>query len=108
MGVDASFRAVNHIRESADFIYIHGYPSKTQINVYIPPYVENVSIVSDNCINIRVSIPGEGQDVEDSVTDIHGITRGRIQGNLSSLAESGNYVLDIFADPNDWVNISVV
>ncbi|MBD3260290.1 MAG: hypothetical protein GF334_01210 [Candidatus Altiarchaeales archaeon] len=101
IGVDSAFRAVNHMQESSDFIYIHGYPSKTQINVYIPPSVEDVTIFNNNSINVRVGV-GE------YYTDVHGVTRGLVQGDLSDISTEGNFVLDIYAHDNEWVNITVI
>jgi len=98
IGIDSAYRAVQEIREKADFIYIHGHPSKTQSNVYISPSVENVSI-NGKTVRIRVS-------VDHSYTDIYAITKGQLTGDLSSIKREGYYVLNIESTPNDLVNIT--
>jgi len=100
IGVDSAFRAAVKIKEAADFIYVHGHPSKTQINVYIPPNIEQVSIDNNNSISVRI---GLGQ----YYTDIYQVTKGRIYGNLSSLKREGYYVLDVESQPDNTINVTV-
>ncbi|MCX6695514.1 MAG: hypothetical protein NTU61_04400 [Candidatus Altiarchaeota archaeon] len=100
IGVDSAFRAVNKMKEAADFIYVHGHPSKTQISVYIPPNVERISLDNNNSINVRVAL-GE------YYTDIYEVTRGKVYGNLSSLRREGYYVLNVESQPDNTINITI-
>ncbi|MBM3308929.1 MAG: hypothetical protein FJY77_01620 [Candidatus Altiarchaeales archaeon] len=101
IGLDSAVRASNRVREAADFIYVHGHPSKTQVNVYIPPNVEDVSIIGNRSINIRVSI-------KDAYTDIYDLTKGTVVGDLSSINKEGYYVLSVESNPDNTINITVV
>jgi len=101
IGLDSAVRASTRLREAADFIYVHGHPSKTQINVYIPPNVEEVSIVDNKTINIRVS-------VKDAYTDIYEMAKGTVVGDLSSMGREGYYVLSVESNPDDTINVTVV
>lgn len=92
IGADAAFRAVQGIKEASDFIYTHGHPSKTQINVRIPANIENISI--QNKV-VRISI-SSGL----SYTDIYDVTKGNMTSDLSSICPAGNcregyYVLNL-------------
>lgn len=107
---DSAFKAVEEIKESADFIYIHGHPSKIRRNVRIPANVENITL-EGNIIRITVST---GQ----STTDIYDITKANITASdaLSYLCSSGvcregNYLLNFESidaiDPTSYnVNIT--
>lgn len=99
IGVDSAYRAVDRIGESADFIYVHGHPSKTQINVYIPPNTEEMSI-QHNTVNMRLS-------VGPSYTDVYTVTRGNLTGNLSAVTHEGYYVFTVESTPRNVVNITV-
>jgi len=101
IGVDSAFRAVVKMREAADFIYVHGHPSKTQINVYIPPNVEKVSVDNNNSISVRIAL---GQ----YYTDIYEVTKGKVYGNLSSLQREGYYVLNVESQPDNTINITQI
>jgi len=101
IGVDAAVRASSKIREAADFIYVHGDPSKTEINVYIPPNVEQVEIVGNKTINVRVS-------VRDSYTDIYDIAKGTVIGNLSMLNREGYYLISVESNPDNTINVTTV
>lgn len=92
IGADAAFRAVEGIKEASDFIYTHGHPSKTQINVRIPSNIENISI-GNKIVRIGIS---SGL----SYTDIYDVTRGNMTSDLSVICPSGNcregyYVLNV-------------
>lgn len=101
IGIDSSIRASNRMREAADFVYVHGHPSKIQVNVYIPPNVEEVSVIDNKTINIRVSI-------KDAYTDIYDIVKGRIVGDVSSMAREGYYVVSVESNQDNTINITVL
>lgn len=90
VGVDSGFRAVETIREAADFIYIHGYPSKIQREVRIPTSVEEL-VISGKIVRLRiVSDP--------SYTDIYEVTKGTMTSDISlicsqSICKGGSYVM---------------
>ncbi|MBU0762780.1 MAG: hypothetical protein KKD39_07110 [Candidatus Altiarchaeota archaeon] len=100
VGVDAAYRAVDKIRDAADFIYVHGHPSRTEINVYIPPNIESLEIVgSNNSVRARVSV---GQ----AYTDIYGVTKGELYGNLSSVMREGYYIFRVESTSENSINIT--
>jgi hypothetical protein len=102
VGVDSAHRAVEKIKSASDFIYVHGHPSRTEINVYIPPNIENLSIWdTNNSVCARVSV---GQ----SYTDIYGVTKGKIYGDLSQVNKEGYYVLRVESTSADSINITVI
>jgi len=106
LGIDSAVRAVQEIKEAADFIYIRGHPSKTQINVRIPSNIENISI-SNDVVRLRIS-------VADSYTDVYQVTKGSISSNISLICDEvcreGYYLLSVESLPADNpydVNITV-
>ncbi|VVB51105.1 Uncharacterised protein [uncultured archaeon] len=107
IGLDASYRAVQRIGEAADFIYVHGHPSKTRINVYVPPNIENVSVVGFRYVNMRIA-------VGDSYTDVYVVPRTNItglEGLCDPVCREGYYVLSVESTPmqsptNGIVNIT--
>ena len=101
IGLDSAYRAVEHIRESADFIYIHGHPSRTQINVYIPPNIENISVINNNTVSARVG-------VGHYYTDIYSVSRGSLTGNLSTIQREGYYLVNLVSVSDEVVSISVI
>ena len=101
IGVDSAFRAALKIRESADFIYVHGHPSKTQVNVYIPPNIENVTIDNNNSINVRIAMGSY-------YTDIYEVTKGKVYGDLTVLKREGYYVLNVESQQDNTINITKV
>ncbi|MFH1721308.1 MAG: hypothetical protein ABH950_01745 [Candidatus Altiarchaeota archaeon] len=111
IGVDAASRGVTQIKEAADFIYVHGHPSKTQVNVYVPPNIENVEI-DNQTISFRVSV---GM----AYTDVYAITKGNITAEVCPNDQScmktnqGYYLLNVESlddpgNPLDAVNITLV
>jgi uncharacterized protein (UPF0333 family) len=102
IGLDAALRAVDKVRNAADFIYVHGHPSRTEINVYIPPNIENFSILSSNN-SIRATV-----SVGDSYTDIYEVTKGKIYGDLTSATKEGYYVLRVESTSEDAINVTVM
>lgn len=93
IGVDAAARAVVQVKEAADFIYVHGHPSKTQVNVYVPPNIEDVH-VGNQTIAFRVSV---GR----AYTDVYAIAKGNITSEVCPNDEQcmrtneGYYLLNV-------------
>ncbi len=93
IGIDAAARAVVQVKEASDFIYVHGHPSKTQVNVYVPPNIEDVYI-GNKTIQFRVSV---GR----SYTDVYAIAKGNITSEVCPNAEQcmatneGYYLLNV-------------
>lgn len=89
--VDTAYRAVQGIRESADFIYVHGHPSKIPAEINIPPNVESISI-EDKVVRIRLFVGG-------SFTDVYAVTKANMTGAYaaseicSPVCGEGRYVL---------------
>ena len=102
LSVDTGYKAVEEIKEAADFIYVHGHPSKIRRSVSIPEGVENISI-QDNVVRIKVS-------TSYSVTDIYDVTKGNMTA-LDFLAfvcpnvggrvvcRQGTYIVDLQSMP---------
>jgi uncharacterized protein (UPF0333 family) len=102
VGVDSAQRAVDKMRSASDFVYVHGHPTRTEINVYIPPNIENLSILdTNNSIRARVSV-GE------TYTDIYSVTKGKIYGNLAAVEGEGYYVFRVESTSEDAINITVL
>ena len=102
VGVDAAYRGVERLKSAADFVYVHGHPSRTEVNVYIPPNIENLSIMGDNnSIRARVAI---GQ----AYTDIYGVTKGSVYGDLSPVVREGYYVFRVESTSDNDINITVI
>jgi uncharacterized protein (UPF0333 family) len=103
--VDTAYRAVQGIRESADFIYVHGHPSKIQSNIHIPSNVELLSI-HDKVVTIRLSV-GE------SFTDVYAVTKANMTGNfaVNGICSGGvcseGYYLMIFESLNETMGYDV-
>jgi len=105
IGTNAAFRAVEEIKEGVDFIYVHGDPSKTQINVYIPPNIQSITTDSTSTnreVNIRL-------DVYPAYTDIYALTRANISApDLSNdITREGYYLLEIESDGVSRARITV-
>ena len=105
VGVNSAVRAVDKIKEQADFIYVHGHPSKTQVSVQIPSNIENISI-SGRVVKLSIS---SGP----SYTDIYDVTKGQIEGNdavsymcQSGICKEGNYVLVFESLENGNITVS--
>jgi len=91
--LDAAERAVNKLKEAADFVYVHGHPSKLTIEVYLPGgvYAPN-TYVSGNTINLAL---GQG----DTYTDVWRGTKGPVEwdagGNTTMPSVRGYYVITV-------------
>lgn len=103
IGVESADRAASEIKEAADFVYVHGHPSKLRIKVYVPPSVSEAGIETENhqTAYFRLDSPPE-------YTDVYAITRGNITGDLSGINKEGYYVINIESIDNIWANISLV
>ena len=101
VGVDSAYRAAEKMRDASDFIYVHGHPSKTQVNVYIPPNVEGVSLTNNNTFNIRIGV-GSGY------TDIYSVAKGRVYGDLSGMVREGYYVLKVESSSDTEINVTQI
>lgn len=99
IGVDSAYRAVLDVGKAADFIYIHGHPSKTRVEVYVPSNVEDIS-AGGKSVSIRLSSAG-------SYTDVYSVTRGNVSGDLSSMNREGYYVLSVESTPYGVINLTV-
>jgi len=107
--VDTAYRAVQGIKESADFIYVHGHPSKIQSSIHIPSNVEDLSI-QGKVVRITLS-------VGKSFTDVYAVTKANMTGSdaRNEICSTGicaeGYYLMIFEslDPSTGrdVNITV-
>jgi len=90
--------AVNEMKRAADFVYIHGHPTKLIISVHIPQDVEpGESFIENNTINIAVR-------VGDTHTDVWRTTRGDVAGTLE-LTE-GYYTLIVESSEDGEIEIS--
>jgi len=101
IGLDSAYRAVEHVRESSDFIYIHGHPSKTQVNVYIPPNVEEFGWINNDTVHARISVEGH-------YTDIYSVARGDLTGDLSGISHEGYFVVDLESISDDVISVTLV
>jgi len=106
LATDSAFKAVEEIKESADFIYVHGHPSKIRRNVRIPSNVENVTL-DGSLIKITVST---GQ----SFTDIYDITKGNITAAdamsylcSGGICREGNYLLNVESLDSTGYNVNI-
>ncbi len=106
MASDSSFKAVEDIKESADFIYIHGDPSKIRASVRLPSNVENVSIAG-SLIRITIS---SGQ----STTDVYDISKGNITATdainylcSGGVCREGDYLLNFQSINSPGYNVNI-
>jgi len=103
ISVEAAQRGVFEIKEAADFVYVHGHPSKLRIKVYVPPNVKESGIELENNKTVYISL-----DSPPNQTDVYAVTRGNITGNLSAMWREGYYIIDVESIDNIWSNITVV
>jgi len=107
LATDSAFKAVEEIKESSDFIYVHGHPSKIRRNVRIPSNVENITL-NGSLIKMTVST---GQ----SYTDIYDITKANITASdamsylcKGSVCREGNYLLNVESiDSSTGYNVNI-
>jgi uncharacterized protein (UPF0333 family) len=102
VGLDSAKRAVDKLKGAADFVYIHGHPSRTEVNVYIPPNIENLTLLdTNNTIVARVSV-GE------TYTDVYSVMKGRVYGDLTDVNKEGYYVFRVESTSENAINITVL
>lgn len=77
--MNAAERAVNKLMETADFIYIHGHPTKLTVSVYFPKDISH-SYVDNNTINLAMNVRGDHTDVWRS-------TRGKVGWDLEGVTD---------------------
>ena len=84
LDIDAAEKAVNELKRAADFVYIHGDPTKLTVSVYLPKDIDSEhSYIGDadgdpgNTINIAMGASG-------SYTDVWRWTRGTVTGDMPS------------------------
>jgi uncharacterized protein (UPF0333 family) len=100
--LDATERAVLRLKEAADFVYIHGHPTKLEISAYLPGDIErNESFISNSTINFAVrSKAGH--------TDVWRSTRGEVgwdlEGGTQLPVEEGYYVFTVESTDYDSVH----
>ena len=102
VGLDSAYRAVDKMKTATDFVYVHGHPSRTEINVYVPPNIENFTIRDTNnsiCATISVG---------ENYTDIYGVTKGQVFGDLSGVRKEGYYVFRVESVSDDAINITMI
>ena len=76
LDLDSAERAAFRLKEAADFVYIHGHPTKLTIPVYLPGDIESDhSYIANNTINIAMRISG-------AYTDVWKPTRGDVSWDL--------------------------
>jgi len=103
--VDMAYRAAQGIRESADFIYVHGYPSKIQSGINIPSNVEEVSI-GEKVVRLRLNVGS-------SFTDVYAVTKANMTSDVVSSictvngCSEGYYILNFEALNPDLTHYDV-
>lgn len=109
-GIDSAFKAVEEIKEAADFVYVHGHPSKVMRKVRIPSNIENISI-AENLIRISIS-------TGISYTDVYDLSRANITAKdtidficpleTGRYCREGTYILNVESMETGYdVNITV-
>lgn len=72
LDIDAAERAVNELKRAADFVYVHGHPTRLTLSIYLPADMEpEASFVENNTIDIAMRV-GE------TYTDVWRRTRGAV------------------------------
>lgn len=99
MDIDSAERAVSRLKEAADFVYLHGHPTKLTVDVYLPPDIErSYSFIENKTINLAIDVRGDHTDVWRS-------TRGDVgwdlYGSSGMPASAGYYVLIVESTPYD-------
>ncbi len=85
------------MKEAVDFAYIHGYPTKLTISVYLPPDLDGTrSFIDNKTINLAINVAGE-------YTDVWRSTRGEIGWDVYGESEfptsEGYYVFVVESTP---------
>jgi len=109
MNVDSAQKTINRLKDKSNFIYLLGYPSRTETRVNIPSNVEEFH-ASDDLILMRVSI---GSFAGDAYTDVYGVVRCNLTADFHSICNPdcspGNYlvVIEHTPPPNNVINLTV-
>ncbi len=111
--IDSTQRAVNTIKEAADYAYIQGHPTKYTTHIYIPSGIVSGSIIpgklGNRTINLKVGVGS-------SFTDVYAVTDWDIRweggagllncsGTGSSRCEEGYYTVVIMTNETYPINI---
>jgi len=98
LDIDAAERAVNELKRAADFVYIHGHPTKLAVSVYLPPDIEfGESFIENNTINLAM-------EVTQGHTDVWRRARGDVFGTVPS--SEGYYVFTVESTEDGEIEIS--
>lgn len=89
--MDAVGKAADKIKEAADFVYVHGHPTRLTIDVYLPPELDpERSYIANSTINLALKVGG-------TYSDVWRGTRGKVawdaRGNSKIPAIEGYYTL---------------
>jgi len=109
LNIDTAQKSVNRLRDKSDFIYLLGYPSKTETRITIPSNVERFYVKGD-LILMRVAVASLS---DKSHTDVYAVVRGDLEADFSSICSPdctpGNYMLVIEHNPPpaDTINLTV-
>jgi len=110
MNMNTAHDAVNKLKESADFVYIHGHPTTITVYASIPGNVAESN--QSTYLGRPGNLPGRtiniGMLVGDEVNDIYSVTKGNVVGNLPKT--QGYYVFVIEStgdDASSPINISI-
>lgn len=108
IGTSSLERTVLKIVEAADFVYIHGHPTKLEISVYLPGGIDDKnSFFSNKTINFAMGVDGTHTDVWHST---RGDVEWDIEGDSGLIHREGYYTLNVestaFSSPyNGTINI---
>ncbi len=87
---------VARLAAAADLVYVQGPSARTQVQVYVPKYVNNASVGNRE---ILYSVFAGG-----ALTDVYRSTQGNVAGVLPVL--EGVYVMDVYVNETNWVIIN--
>jgi len=100
MNVNTAVQAVDTLKVAADFVYIHGHPTKTTVKIRIPPGADAGSTYANGkTINI-------GLEILYGTNDIYAITKGELHQNSTLPGTEGYYVMVINSTSDGKIMIS--
>jgi len=98
LDIDSAERAVSELKRAADFVYLHGHPTRLTVSVYLPQDIDvSQSYVDNNTINIAMRAGG-------SYTDVWRRSRGEVFGEIPS--NEGYYVFVVESTESGQIDIS--
>ena len=101
MSTNTAAQAVDRLKVEADFVYIHGHPTRTTVHVKVPPGVDgDATYINGQTINIGMEVGGDGHN------DLYAVTKGNLLSRPNLLDEEGYYVLIVESTPGGDINIS--